>query len=431
MGTASWYCVDATRERHGPIDAAEIRRRFAAGELNSRSLVWREGLTQWLPLEQVADELDVALDAVPEASAPPRMAITAEAPAYAQDDPRPAPPASTDRALEQAYAASARDASATAGRGIDGEDVVDAGFLRRLAALMIDGVLLGVATYALVFLMLIIVGAGVGGLMTMFEASASGEPPSGPLLFVFVFGFYVLPFIMRWAYYTFFTSSAWQATPGKRAVGIKVVDLEGRRLSTGRATGRWFAAALSYLTFYIGFLMAAFTDRKQALHDLVASTRVVDQWAYTGFPERQQRGLGGCAIAALVGLGLFFVVFFLGVMAAISLPAYQDYTNRSKLSGVMAERYAIQMAVDEFVLNTDRCPASLDEIGLDAPTSPLVADTDLGDVGPGQCSIRLLLGGATAAEFDGEYLWFTRGDDGLWTCGGSMADKLLPPECRG
>jgi len=58
-------------------------------------------------------------------------------------------------------------------------------------------------------------------------------------------------------------------------------------------------------------------------------------------------------------------------------------------------------------------------------------DTALGEIGPGQCSIRLELGGAAAGEFDGEYLWFTLGEDGAWTCGGSMADRLLPSECRG
>ena len=56
-------------------------------------------------------------------------------------------------------------------------------------------------------------------------------------------------------------------------------------------------ASLSYLTLYIGFLMAAFTERKQALHDMVAGTLVVDRWAYTEHPELQRRGLGGCVIA--------------------------------------------------------------------------------------------------------------------------------------
>lgn len=431
MTTPAWYCVNAARERLGPMAADEIRRRFESGELQRRSLVWQAGMPQWQPLESVAGALGIVLAAAP--TTPPEMpeaptVIAAPAAANVITAETPRAPAA-DAAMAQAYAASSRDASAIG--TIDGDDVVDAGFWKRLAAFMIDGVILLIATYAIVFLMLIIVGAGVGGFMTMFQSSASGQPPSGPLLVVFLVGFYVLPFIMRWAYFTFFTRSSWQGTPGKRAVGIKVVDLEGGRLGTGRAMGRWFAAALSYLTFYIGFLMAAFTDRKMALHDMVASTRVVDQWAYTDHPERQQRGLGGCAIAALVGIGLFFVVFFVGIMAAISLPAYQDYTQRAKIAEVVAEGRGMTVAIDEFLLATDRCPATLEEAGLAEPSSALVQSTDLGEIDAGLCSLRFTLGGPQAGPYDGEYLWFSHDGEGGWDCGGSMADKLLPAGCRG
>ena len=70
-------------------------------------------------------------------------------------------------------------------------------------------------------------------------------------------------------------SSAKQATVGKMALGIIVTDLDGRRIGFGRATGRYFAKILSALTLGIGFLMAGFTERKQALHDMVASCLVV------------------------------------------------------------------------------------------------------------------------------------------------------------
>lgn len=428
MSSPTWYCVNGARERLGPMAADDIRRRFDAGELQRRSLVWRAGMAQWQPLEAMGDELGILLAATPMPPTEPTIAPTVIEPPPA---PRAIemPPPAADAVMAQAYAASSRDASATG--GIDTDVVVDAGFWKRLAAFMIDGALLLIATYAIVFLMLIIVGAGVGGFMTMFQSSASGQPPSGPLLVVFLVGFYVLPFIMRWAYFTFFTRSSWQGTPGKRAVGIKVVDLDGGRLGTGRAMGRWFAAALSYLTFYIGFLMAAFTDRKMALHDMVASTRVVDRWAYTDHPGRQQRGLGGCAIAALVGIGLFFIVFFVGIMAAVSLPAYQDYTQRAKVAQVVSEGRGMTVAIDDFLRATDRCPATLEEAGLVAPSSALVQSTDLGEIDAGLCSLRFTLGGTEAGPYDGEYLWFSHDGEGGWDCGGSMADKLLPAACRG
>jgi uncharacterized RDD family membrane protein YckC len=58
-------------------------------------------------------------------------------------------------------------------------------------------------------------------------------------------------------------------------LGLKVTDLEGRRISFARATGRHFAKILSGLMFFIGFIMAGFTQRKQALHDMIAGTLVV------------------------------------------------------------------------------------------------------------------------------------------------------------
>ena len=96
--------------------------------------------------------------------------------------------------------------------------------------------------------------------------------------------------------------------------------MDGRRINGAHALGRWFAAALSYLTLFIGFLMAAVTDSKRALHDYVAGAQVVDAWAYTSFPERQKRGLSGCLVAFLVAM---LMVPILAILAAIAISQYQ------------------------------------------------------------------------------------------------------------
>jgi uncharacterized RDD family membrane protein YckC len=70
-------------------------------------------------------------------------------------------------------------------------------------------------------------------------------------------------------------SSLNQATLGKMAMGIKVTNLDGGRIGFGRAVAREVARLLSFITFMIGYLMAAFTERKQALHDKVVGTVVV------------------------------------------------------------------------------------------------------------------------------------------------------------
>ncbi len=77
------------------------------------------------------------------------------------------------------------------------------------------------------------------------------------------------------AYYTLMESSKTQATLGKRALGLQVTDLQGRRISFGHALGRFLAKTFSWITFGFGFVMAGFTPRKQALHDFIASTLVI------------------------------------------------------------------------------------------------------------------------------------------------------------
>lgn len=78
-----------------------------------------------------------------------------------------------------------------------------------------------------------------------------------------------------WLYYSLFDSSSWQATLGKRALRLKVVDLDGNRISFARASGRFFAKYLSALTFCIGYMMAGWTKRKRSFHDMIAKTYVI------------------------------------------------------------------------------------------------------------------------------------------------------------
>ena len=77
------------------------------------------------------------------------------------------------------------------------------------------------------------------------------------------------------AYYALLESSSWQATLGKRVCRLRVTGLDGGRISLPRALGRYFAKFLSALILGIGFLMIAWTQRKQGLHDILAGTLVV------------------------------------------------------------------------------------------------------------------------------------------------------------
>jgi len=83
--------------------------------------------------------------------------------------------------------------------------------------------------------------------------------------------------IAGWLYYALMESSNYQATLGKMALSIKVTDMSGNKVSFGKATGRYFGKIVSTIIFYIGFIMAGFTQQKQALHDIMAGCLVVNK----------------------------------------------------------------------------------------------------------------------------------------------------------
>lgn len=88
--------------------------------------------------------------------------------------------------------------------------------------------------------------------------------------------YYVIAIVGGWLYFALQESGSAQATLGKKALGIKVVDENGGQLSFGAASGRHFAKFLSGLILYIGYLMVLWDSRKQGLHDKIAGTLVIE-----------------------------------------------------------------------------------------------------------------------------------------------------------
>lgn len=82
--------------------------------------------------------------------------------------------------------------------------------------------------------------------------------------------------ILGWLYESILTSSNWQATIGKRALRIKIIDMQGQKITFGQATGRHFAKILSFLIVLIGYFMMLWDEQKQTLHDKMAGTLVVE-----------------------------------------------------------------------------------------------------------------------------------------------------------
>ncbi len=85
----------------------------------------------------------------------------------------------------------------------------------------------------------------------------------------------LLLIMAQWVYWALLESSPWQATLGKKMLGLYVTDLEGKRLTFARASARYFAKIISTLTIGIGYLMEGLTPKKQGLHDTIAECLVL------------------------------------------------------------------------------------------------------------------------------------------------------------
>ena len=114
-----------------------------------------------------------------------------------------------------------------------------------------------------------------------------------------------------------FESSRWQATPGKRALGLVVADTNGRRLKTGHALQRYLASSLSWLSLNIGHAMAALPPRHLALHDRISDTRVLRGRASKHLPPWAWLWLGLQVAAALVACVWGFVQLQAAMNAAM------------------------------------------------------------------------------------------------------------------
>jgi uncharacterized RDD family membrane protein YckC len=154
--------------------------------------------------------------------------------------------------------------------------VTYAGFWLRFVAHLIDGLILGVGVFALVIPLLFLTGL-VAALERLPE-QLDGQPNPAAIAAILslVFTFVAVGILLQWLYYAYFESGEKQATWGKQALGLYVTDCAANRVSFGRASGRFFAKIISALIpLWIGYIMAGFTEKKQALHDMIAGCLVL------------------------------------------------------------------------------------------------------------------------------------------------------------
>ena len=195
----------------GPVDRETLRRKIVSGEVRPDDMVWTKGMAQWAQA-QVVPELMIA-----------------PTPAQEGHDLRP-----------QVY-------------------VQFAGFWRRFVAAFIDAIVLSV--------LIVVIGLAVAIAIGTYFAPQNDMAVRN--------GWAVTAIAIGWLYFALMESSSHQGTLGKLALSIFVTDDTGEPIGFQKASGRVFAKTISGMLVFVGFVMAAFTRRKQALHDLMVGTLVV------------------------------------------------------------------------------------------------------------------------------------------------------------
>lgn len=304
---AVWFYADAASQQQGPVSVETLAGLFAGGQIGAQTLLWKEGLATWQPAHSL-----------------PEMAAYLAAPATAAEAAGAAEtlaPAGTDAtttwpASQVLPAAHTLPGSAGAG------DVVYAGFWRRVAACVIDGIVLGMLAYVILIPVMLIAGFSMGAL-------AGTTPEEETAVTLLLLSIYPFIYALQAAYFGWMQSRPAQASIGKLACGIKVTGPNGERISFWRGFWRYFAYLfVAFFTFGIGLVLAAFTDKKRALHDLLCKTLVVDKWAYTDRPELQSRGIDTVSkvvlalygLLCLLGAAVVIIVIIMAASGMSSLP---------------------------------------------------------------------------------------------------------------
>ena len=235
-----FYAING--QRQGPVNQTEFERLVRAGTITADTLVWRKPMPAWQSLDEVR-----AVD--------PVLAAVLEAPVL--------PEAAEPGHVVPLVAPVAEPAGA----------VVYGGFWRRVGARLIDGLIVWISGQVVI---------GVLGMLffrdTMMILQKVTGPELSPQEISAFLSFMPVAFGVYFGFsfaYEFFSLRQYSATPGKLALGLKVVRADGAPLSVGRIIGRYFAHALNFMTLGIGYVMVAVDDEKRGLHDYVSETRVV------------------------------------------------------------------------------------------------------------------------------------------------------------
>ena len=247
--------LDEANAPQGPFSRQEVAAKLQRGEVTLNSLAFVEGLSQWTPLRDVLARLDATVSALSPPVAPTAATTV------------PNVRASTFPASRYSFAATMAPPP----------ELEFAGFWLRVAAALIDGVVISLAVGAVMLVSVILLSVVLGVNWASLHPSPNAPLDEKMTVFVALLELILLAVLLMsgWLYHAFLESSRWQGTVGKHLLHLRVTNVEGELIGFWHATGRFFARIVSALPCYIRFLMVAFTARRQALHDMIAGTLVV------------------------------------------------------------------------------------------------------------------------------------------------------------
>ncbi len=258
----NWYHAHSG-EQQGPFTREQFDAQVAQGLVRDDTLVWHDGLTAWQPWSAVRAAAGDGVPLHPEPAGTtvrccecggtfPEEAVVRFGPEAVCESCKPV---HLQRILEGAHRP---------------EERVIAGLGRRFLADMIDNLILFLPVMLL---------SGVLGAMLGYSMTGGGNGgAAGPNISLSVLGIQVAVQIVYLGFYIVYTALlTWRYghTPGKLAMGLRVIRADGSGMGLGQSFGRALAELLSGLTCYLGYLIAFFDDERRSLHDHICNTRVV------------------------------------------------------------------------------------------------------------------------------------------------------------
>jgi uncharacterized RDD family membrane protein YckC len=361
MSEVKWFYVNAQQEKVGPVPATAVAQAYARGQLRLDSLVWAQHLPKWQALSEHLQTFSITIK----------------------------PPDTT--------------------RLASGEEVKYAHFIHRWAAHLFDTWLLNLAVLVIVGGILLIAYFAMGPRFGPLNVNTDETFAVGIMFPMFaMFGYFLFYPLLSGAYHTYLEGPQKHGSFGKRFLGIAVVTDKGGPMDYGKAFARWFSSIISHMTQSIGFVIAAFTPRRQALHDYIVGTLVVEspKARYAGI-QRNNRATGVllvCIFVLPIIIAALIVIPMMSMIAQHSQAKMQESIALWQSVAEIKELVAATYAEDGTCL-TDSDAEVQDQVAkLQAKTTSIAMNEQEDEIG---CEIYVEYG-------TGQYIWSRMDEQGQW-----------------